>query len=97
MKLNTTSYCHKTIRKLCLQLQLLSGTELLTNLDEEFNEIRFINKVGYIIIDYNNQVCFTLSHKIDHIEWQTIKDIILYCNWLEIGREYQERNKSTAK
>lgn len=93
MKLNNTSYAHVTIRKLCFQLELLSGMKLVTDLSEEFDEIRFINSFGYIVIDYKRNACFTLSHKLDKKEMATIDDITLHCQWLEIGRKWTEERK----
>lgn len=97
MKLNEKSYVHVKIRGLCLQLELLSDMKMITNLDEEFQEIRFIDKLGYIIIDYNNEACFILSHRMDPKEWQTVQDIILYCNWLEAGKKVNKYFQKTAK
>lgn len=71
--------------------------KMITSLDEEFQEIRFLDKLGYIIIDYNNEACFTLSHRMGIKEWQTVQDIILYLNWLETGKKVQEYIKKTAK
>lgn len=89
MKLNHTSYVHVTIRQLCVQLEVLSGMKLITNLSDDFYEIRLINSYGYIIIDYCNNACFTLSHHLSNKEFETIKDIMLYCNWLLIGDKYK--------
>lgn len=88
MKLNNTSYAHVTIRQLCLQLELLSGMKLVTDLSEEFNQLRFVDSYGYIVIDYNNNACFTLSHKLTKKEIATIDDLFVHCRWLEIGHKY---------
>lgn len=88
MRLNETSYVHKKIRTLCNQLEFLTKTMMITNLSEEFNEIRFVDKYGYIIIDYKNNAVITLSNKVDPVEFKIIEDINLYCNWLEIGNKY---------
>lgn len=97
IKLNNTSYVHVTIRKLCLQLELLSGMKLITDLNEEFEQIRFINSIGYIVIDFEKNACFTLSHKLDKKEMATINDIMLYCQWLETGRKYEEEKRRRQK
>lgn len=90
MKLNNTSYVHVIIRKLCLQLELLSGMKLVTDLGEEFYEIRFVDKLGYIVIDFRKDTCFTISHKLTKKEISAIDDIMLYCNWLETGEKIME-------
>lgn len=97
MKLNTTSYVHVTIRQLCLQLELLSGMKLITELSEEFDEIRFIDKYGYIVIDYKKEACFTLSHRITKKETDTISDLMIYLKWLETGRKYNNEEEDTEK
>lgn len=97
MKLNTTSYVHVTIRQLCLQLELLSGMKLITELCEEFDEIRFIDKYGYIVIDYKKEACFTLSHRITKKETDTISDLMTYLKWLETGRKYNNEEDDTEK
>ncbi len=84
MKLNNHSYCHKRIRLLCYQLELLSGMKLVTDLSEEFEEVRFVDEFGYIIIDYWHNACFTLSHKMSKKEWETVEDLLLYLGWLNI-------------
>lgn len=85
LKLNNKAHAHVTIRQLCLQLELLSGMKLVTDLGENFDEIRFVNAYGYIVIDYAKNACFTLSHKLTNKEMATINDITIYCNWLETG------------
>lgn len=93
MKLNNSSYVHVQIRKLCLQLELLSGMKLLTDLNEEFDEIRFINAYGYIIIDYERNTCFAFAHKITKEEMATIEDILTYIHFLSIGLNYAEKRR----
>ena len=88
MVLNNKSYVHVTIRKLCSQLELLTDTKLITDLGSDFNEIRFINKFGYIVIDFKHNAVFTLSNKLNEIEFHLVQDIILYCDWLEIGHSF---------
>lgn len=83
--LNYTSYAHLKIRKLCSQLEFLSELALITNLDEEFVELRFMSKIGYIIIDYRNEAVFTLSHKLTEIEFEICSELMVQCNWLETG------------
>ena len=85
MRLNSTSFVHQQIRKLCFQLELLSGMKLVTDLSDEFYEIRFTFKLGYIVIDYRKNACFVISHRLTKEEVATIDDIMTYCNWLELG------------
>ena len=98
MILNNTAYAHKQIRLLLYQLEILSGMQLITNVEEEFEQIRLIDKYGYIIINYKKNACFTLSHTMSPDEWKTVQDIMLYLSWLEIGLKYEkERIKSNKK
>lgn len=84
MKLNETAYVHKDIRKLCKKLEILSGMKLITDLGEDFEEVRFIDKYGYIIIDFWNDACFTLSHKLTKVEWSIIVDLLIDLSWLNL-------------
>ena len=92
MKLNETSYVHKTIRKLCSQLELLTDTKMITNLSENFNEIEFIDKYGYIILDYKKMRILTLSNKLDEVRFRIAEGILEYCDWLEIGKKYGKKH-----
>lgn len=96
MKLNNHSHVHVTIRKLCLQLEMLSEMKLITDLSDDFYEVRFVDKFGYIVIDWRKKACFSLSHKLTPKEMAVINDITIYLNWLEIGenvmRERRNRN-----
>lgn len=94
MKLNNTSHVHLLIRKKCLQLELLTNMKLITDLNGEFVEIRFMNKLGYIVIDFRKNKCFALCHKIMPVEWQLIEDILIYCNWLEMGEKYSNYGRN---
>lgn len=85
MVLNKTSYVHLSIRKLCSQLEFLSGMSLITDLDNQFVELRFMNKYGYIVIDWRKKAIYTLSHKLDPVEYEIVTTLIVYCRWLEIG------------
>ena len=97
MKLNKSSYVHISIRKMCLQLELLADMKMITDLSDDFTEIKFINKLGYILIDYRNEACFTLSHHLTKLEMSIIEDIMLYCNWLELGIRVNEMIKKGGK
>ena len=89
MKLNNTAYCHKQIRLLCYQLQTFTGLKLMTNLSEEFDEVRFMNELSYIVIDFERNACYTMSYAMDENEWQTVKDILLFTRWLYIGQNWE--------
>lgn len=91
MKLNTTSYVHVTIRKLCQQLELLSGMKLVTDLSNEFEQINFIDEYGYIVLDFQKMTCFSLSHHLTDLELEVAQEILEYCDWLETGRIWNER------
>ena len=88
MKLNETSYVHKTIRKLCSQLEILTETKLITDLGKNFTEIQFIDKYGYIVIDYKKEKILTLSNKLDDAKIDLIREIVEYLDWLEVGNKY---------
>ena len=85
MKLNEKSYVHVKIRGLCKLLEQISGLENITQLGEEFEEIQFIGKYSYIIIDYKKETILLLSYKLSTEELKIIEDIILYLHWLETG------------
>ena len=93
MKLNNSSYGHVRVRKLCKILEDSTEMTLVTNLDEEFEEIRFVGKFGYIIIDYKKEACFTLGIHVNCLEWEYIREIMIYLNFFEIGRVYEERRR----
>ena len=91
MHLNNTSYVHKMIRRNCSQLEVIADMKMVTNLSEEFEQIQFLNKLGYIIIDYHRFAILTLSHKMTDLELELAKDILMYLDWLETGKEIQEK------
>ena len=91
MHLNNTSYVHKLIRRNCSQIEALAGMKMVTNLSEEFEQIQFLNKLGYIIIDYQKNAILSLSHKMTDIELGLAKDIIMYLDWLETGKKVKEK------
>lgn len=88
MVLNNSSYVHISIRKICSQLELLSGMTFITDLDNEFVELRFMNKYGYIVINWRKNAIFTLGYKLDQVELDLAYTLMIYCNWLEIGEYY---------
>lgn len=91
MILNETSYVHKKIRTLCGQLEILTNTKLITDLGFEFDKIQFINEFGYIIIDYKKEIIYTLANNLEPVPFGIVKDIVLYCNWLEIEKKWQRK------
>lgn len=90
MKLNNHSYTHKQIRATCLWFEQLTGLKLLTNLSEEFVDIRFISPLSYVTVDFRNNTIFAMSIKLSEKELRLLKDLILYCNWLICGEEFQK-------
>lgn len=91
MILNNHSYAHKQIRLLCYQLELFTGMKMITDLSEEFDMIRFENKYSYLVINYLKNTYVTLSYHLDYKEEEIIADIMLHCNWLDIGHKIQAR------
>jgi len=97
MKLNEKSYVHVKIRGLCKLLEQISDLENITDLGEEFDEIQFIGKYSYIIIDYKKETILLLSYKLSAEELQIIEDINLYLNWLETGLRVQAQIEANRK
>lgn len=97
MKLNEKSYVHVKIRKLCKLLEQISGLENITDLGGEFDEIQFIGKYSYIIIDYKKETILLLSYKLSAKELEIIEDINFELNWLETGLRVQALIESHRK
>lgn len=93
IKLNKTSYCHVVIRLLCYTIEKDSGMKLVTNLSNDFDKITFRNALGYITIDYQNDMCCTVSYKVTDKDVEIIDEIIVRCNWLELGNKYNNKEK----
>jgi len=91
MRLNEYSHCHKRIRLLCFQLAQLTGMSLATDLSKDFQEIKFQNELSYIVIDFKNEVIFSMSYHLANIELDTAQDILLYCSWLYTGEQIENR------
>ena len=91
MVLNTTSHVHKQIRLLCYQLEQFTGLQMITNLENEFEEVQFKGKLSYIIVNWKEESIYVLSHKITKDEMQTLEDIVLYLSWLETGKKVENR------
>ena len=87
MVLNNHSFVHVEIRKCCTKLELLTGMKLITDLNSEFVEIRLMNKLGYIVIKWDKNACFTLSHHLTEVELAIVQNILIYLNWLETGQK----------
>lgn len=100
MKLNNFSYGHKMVRALCFALETKTKLPLKTNLSEEFDILRFENEYSYIIIDYQKEACFTLSYNMSKDEWNTVRDIMINLQWLDIPNTMgtlAHRKKHTKK
>lgn len=89
LRLNETAYAHRKIRMLCFQLETLTGLKLVTNLSEEFHEVRFMNELSYIVIDFKRNAYYTLSVFLDEKIRGTIEDILLETSWLYIGYNWE--------
>lgn len=85
MKLNKHSYVHVKIRKLCQLLSYYTDMELTTDLSSNFNKLEFKNKLSYLIIDYEKNLCFAMSHKITRQEQEIIEEIMICLDWLKVG------------
>lgn len=98
MLLNNISYLHVRIRKLCDQLEFLSGLKMITNLDEEFVEIRLMSRHSYIIINWRKNTVFTLCHKLTEVELAICNELMINCNWLETGEniKYMKGGKNNG-
>ena len=88
MKLNTKSYVHVKVRKLCQLLSYYTDMELTTDLSSNFNRLEFKNKLSYLIIDYEKNLCFAMSHKITRQEQEIIEEIMIYLDWLRVVGQY---------
>lgn len=97
MKLNNTSYVHKVIRLFCFYLEQSTGLQMITNLDEEFEEIQFKGKLSYLVIDWKNEMYSVLSHRVTQKEADIIDDIITELTWLENGIKLENERKTPAK
>lgn len=98
MKLNKTSYVHKKIRMLCFQLEQFTNLKMITDLSEEFTQIRFMNSLSYIIIDFKRNTCFSMSCKLDCQEFDIVQEILIYLNWLHIGEVTMNKlNKKSSR
>lgn len=84
MVLNKYSYAHLKIRKLSAQLEAISGMKLITDFDNEFVEVRFMNTLGYIVIDWRRNAVYTLSHKLNPVELNIVDNLMVHLNWLEL-------------
>jgi hypothetical protein len=80
-------------------MQQLTELPLVTNLDEDFDELRWEDELSHIVINYKRSACFNMSHKMTEPEWKTAQDIMLFCQWLQTGEKVEKivRKKSTKK
>jgi len=92
MRLNNTSYVHKKIRILCFLLENSTGLKLVTDLSENFEQLKFMSALSYLVIDWKKQAYFTMSHHLSKEEEQEVQDLLLYLDWLDLGHKIQEKN-----
>lgn len=90
IRLNKTSYAHVRARFNLFKLEQESGMKLTTNIDEDFDELLLKNALSYIRIDYNNNLCFAMSHKLTKKEMELIKDITIDCSCAELAKKLRE-------
>jgi len=65
--------------------------KLVTNICNEFVELRFTNDLGYIVINWRKNAVFTLSHKLTEIEVDICNEIMINLSWIEIGESIHEK------
>ena len=93
VEINEHSHVHKKIRMLCYQLELLSDMKLISDFTS-FDEIKLLGKLGYITIDFKRNAVYSLGIKLTKIEWDIIKEILTYCQWLETGLNIAENRQN---
>lgn len=93
MILNKHSHCHVKIRLLLAKIESSTHTKLITNINEEFEEIRFINNLSYLIINYKEERYMTLDLKLTDDTKAIIEEIMVYLNWLDIEKIIQKKTK----
>lgn len=97
MKLNHTSYGHRAVRTLCTEFEKMTRLKLITNLDEEFDQIRFVNALSYIVIDFKHGACFTMSYSMDVKEWNIVEDILSHTMFFYIGENWRRIAQNRAR
>ena len=90
--LNNHNYLHVKIRKLLKYLEYLTDMKVITDLDQDFEDVRLVGKLSYITLDFKHNTCFAMSHKITRQEMEIIEEIMISLDWLEVGRRYQARH-----
>ena len=88
MELNTYNYCHKKTRQLLYLIEQKTHTKLDTDLSN-FEQIRFVGNMNYLIIDYKNRRYLTLNLKLTDQVKQIVEEIISNLEWLENGLKYK--------
>ena len=78
---------------MCFQLTQLTGMSLVTDLSDDFQEIKFRNELSYIIIDFKNEVIFSMAYHLENAELDTAQDILLYSSWLFMGEKIESRKR----
>ena len=80
----------------CYQIELITGMKLVTDLSQEFTQIQFMNKLGYIIIDYERNAVLSLGHKMNDVELNLVQDVMMYLDWLSTGEIIKNRSPNNV-
>ena len=94
MVLNNYSYVHKKIRSLCYLFEQSTQLQLVTNLSNDFDCIKFCNAYSYVTIDFANSTIFVMCIKLDKSQFALIEDILIYTQWLHLGTIAQQNRNS---
>lgn len=90
MKLNNHSYVHKQIYALCYAFEQSTGLKLITNLSEDFTDVRFQSPYSYVTIDYQHNAIFLMCIKLKKEQLAMAQDIILLLSWLLTGNQVEQ-------
>lgn len=100
MKLNNHSYVHKQILALCYAFEQSTGLKLITNLSEDFTDVRFQSPYSYVTIDYQHNAIFLMCIKLKKEQLAMVQDIIVLLQWLLTGEYIDQlimQNKHNKK
>lgn len=89
MLLNNHSYVHKQIRALCFEFEQATGLKLVTNLSEDFQDVRFVSPYSYVTIDYQHNTIFVMCIKLQKDQTAIAIDIMQHINWLVTGQRVE--------
>lgn len=87
MQINNYNYVHKKIRALCFEFEQATNLKCVTNLDDEFFEIKFCSSLSYVTIDFLHNTYFVMCMKLDKKQFAIAEDIMTYVQWLLIGNQ----------